>query len=73
MISLADMADHHRVRYDSVEERAFLVHKGDKVVNFYELKNGIFAMNPKTKEKPTKAQAAQFTNVAENLRYLSRQ
>ena len=63
------MADHHRVTYDSVEERAFLVHKGDKVVKFF----GLYAMNPKTKEKPTKAQAAQFTNVAENLRYLSRQ
>ena len=35
VISLSDMADHHRVTYDSVEERAFLVHKEDKVVKFY--------------------------------------
>ena len=37
VISLADMTDHHRVTYDSVEERAFLVHKEDKVVRFCEL------------------------------------
>ena len=73
VISLKDMADHHRVTHGSAEERAFLVYKGDKVVKFYELKNGLYARNPKTKEKPTKAQAAQFTNVAGGLRYLSRQ
>ena len=72
VISLADVVNYHRVRYDSHEELAFLVHTGGKIVKFHQLKSGLYARIPKMKEKPTEEQATQFFNVGESLRYLSR-
>ena len=46
IISLAHMAEKHRVTYDSNEEKAFLVHLPHKVVKFHQLSSRLYGMNP---------------------------
>jgi hypothetical protein len=51
IISLALMAEKHRVTYDSSAEKAFLVHLPHKVVKFYQLSSRLYGMNPKETNK----------------------
>ena len=51
IISLAHMANHFPVTYDSGKEKAFLVHMPNKIVKFKQMNNGLYAMNPHDKSR----------------------
>ena len=69
VISLADMANHYRITYDSGKERVFNVHMPHRIIKFYELRNGLYAMNPSIERKPTERQAYQLLNTVEENKY----
>jgi hypothetical protein len=47
IIALSDMTKKFRVTMDSSKEKALLVHFPNKVVKFKQMKNGLYAMNPR--------------------------
>ena len=60
IISLA-----HKVTYDSERERAFLVHMPHKIVQFSQMSNGLYAMNPLIDDNCTTTNKFQFVKKFE--------
>eukprot|EP00957_Ditylum_brightwellii_P022244 1679067-Ditylum_brightwellii.AAC.1 len=52
IISLSDMTDRYKVTFDSAEDKALLVHLPHKIIHFYQMKNGLYGMNPKSDLQP---------------------
>jgi hypothetical protein len=46
VFSFAEMEDRHRITYDSSQEHAFIVHKGDTTMKFTRMSNGLYTFKP---------------------------
>ena len=43
------MTDKFRVTFDSIKEKALIVHLPNKIIKFHQMNNGFYRMNPKEK------------------------
>jgi hypothetical protein len=51
IVSLAHMAERHKVTYDSSAKKAFFVHLPHKIVKFHQLSSRLYGMNPREPDK----------------------
>eukprot|EP00957_Ditylum_brightwellii_P069056 5241701-Ditylum_brightwellii.AAC.1 len=57
--------------FDSAEEKAFLVHLPHKIIRFYQMKNGLYKMNPKSDLQPDEKVVQLVNTVHENMQYMT--
>ena len=76
IISLADLSKNYRVTMDTAKEKTMIVHLKQKQVKFSQMPGGLYARNPKLKEKDQQNQTSKrmqnYLTVKENTQYISK-
>jgi hypothetical protein len=73
IIALSDMTAKFRVTMDSTAEKAMLIHLPDKVIKFWQMPNGLYAMDPTDphRNNSSSENLQMIQTVAENLKFLT--
>jgi hypothetical protein len=73
IIAPSDMTAKFRVTMDSTAEKAMLIHLPDKVIKFWQMPNGLYAMDPTDPDRndSSSENLQMIQTVAESLKFLS--